>query len=819
MIRLRRLFRVLWRLGLVTAVLGAVTVLAAYLYVRPELPSTAELRDMRMQVPLRVYTRDMRLIAEFGEVKRRPLVYDEIPPLFVKAILAAEDDRFFEHPGVDYQGILRAVVNLVATGEKSQGGSTITMQVARNFFLSRDKTYLRKLSEIFLALNIEHELSKREILTLYLNKIYLGNRAYGIAAAANVYYGTTVDRLTLPQIAMIAGLPKAPSAYNPIADRRRATLRRNYVLRRMHELGYIDDAAYEAARRSVDQARLHGLDIEVEADYVAEMARKYMVEHYGKAAYSGDYRVVTTIDSRLQKAARQAHCQALIDYDRRHGYRGAEDHVELTALENPGSWDGILRERYAVCGLEAAIVTAVTDDAAVLRLADGRAVELGPTAFEWARPFIDERHRGPKPRSPADVLTTGDIVRLQETDAGWRFAQLPDVEGALVSLDPDDGRILALVGGLDFRRSKFNRVVQAYRQPGSNFKPFLYSAALEKGYTPASLINDAPVVFDDPGLEDAWRPENYSGRFFGPTRLREALIHSRNLVSIRLLRAIGPDYVIDYASRFGFDRDRLPRNLSLALGSGVTTPLTLATAYSALANGGYKITPYLVERVYGPGERLSYQANPETVCTDDDGCPPTEPDGAGQDDSPPARPRARRIMTPENNYLMNSLLRDVIRRGTGRRARRLGRHDLAGKTGTTNDQKDAWFSGFNRDVVTVAWVGFDQVRSLGRRETGAKAALPMWMAYMKVALEGLPEHTLPRPPGLVTVRIDPKTGLLARSGQKHFLFETFRTANVPREYATPSQAERPPTPATGPATGGDAATTANDADDLPEQLF
>ncbi len=804
----------LWRLALVVTVLGIVSVLGAYLYVRPELPSTAELRDMRMQVPLRVYTRDMKLIAEFGEVKRRPLVYEQIPPLFVKAILAAEDDRFFEHPGVDYQGLLRAVVNLVTTGEKTQGGSTITMQVARNFFLSRDKTYLRKLSEIFLALNIEHELSKEEILTLYLNKIYLGNRAYGIAAAANVYYGTTVDHLTLPQIAMIAGLPKAPSAYNPIANRKRATLRRNYVLRRMHELGFIDDTAYEAARNHVDKARLHGLDIEVKADYVAEMARKYMVEHFGNGAYSDDYRVVTTIDSRLQRAARAAHCQALIAYDRRHGYRGAEDHVELTSLERPADWDAVLRDRYTVCGLVAALVTAVDQDHATLRLPDGRVVELGPKAFKWARPFIDERHRGPTPASPAQVLSVGDVVRLQDTKAGWRFAQLPDVEGALVSLAPDDGRILALVGGFDFRRSKFNRVVQAYRQPGSNFKPFLYSAALEKGFTPASLINDAPVVFDDPGLEDSWRPENYSGRFFGPTRLREALIHSRNLVSIRLLRAIGTDYVIDYASRFGFERDRLPRNLSLALGSGVTTPLTLATAYAALANGGYRITPYLVDRVYGPGDALRYQADPERVCPDETGCEDAE---TGR----PIKP-AKRIMTPENNYLMNSLLRDVIRRGTGRRARRLGRHDLAGKTGTTNDQKDAWFSGFNRDIVAVSWVGFDQVHSLGRRETGAKAALPMWMAYMKVALADRPEHPLVRPPGLVTVRIDPQTGLLARSDQKHVLFETFRTANVPRDYA-PATAAASPSKGRGdlPPPPTDAMKPASDAGDggLPEQLF
>ncbi len=794
--------------------LGLLAVTAAYFYIKPELPATEELRDIRMQVPLRVYTRDMKLIAEFGEVKRQPLRYEDIPPLFVHAILAAEDDRFFEHPGVDYQGILRAVANLMATGEKSQGGSTITMQVARNFFLSRDKTYLRKLSEIFLALNIERELSKEDILELYLNKIYLGNRAYGIAAAANVYYGTTVAGLTLPQIAMIAGLPKAPSAYNPIANLTRATIRRNYVLRRMHQLGFITDKAFAAAREQPDQARLHGLNVEVKADYLAEMVRKFMFDHYGRDAYSGDYRVITTLDSRLQQAARKAECQALIAYDRRHGYRGAEKHVELTHLAEPQDWAGILKGHYPICALQAAVVTFVEPDRVRLRLADGRAADLNGKRLRWARAYIDERHRGPPPQSPADVVQVGDVVRLQAQDDGWLLAQIPAVEGALISLKPDDGSVLALVGGLDFRRSKFNRVVQAYRQPGSNFKPFLYSAALEKGFTTASLINDAPVVFDDPGLEDAWRPENYSGKFFGPTRLREALIHSRNLVSIRLLRALGPAYVIDYAERFGFERARLPKNLSLSLGSGVTTPLHLATAYSALANGGYRVNPYYIEQVLDADGQVIYQADPEIVCEKGNDCL-HEAEGGAFDI--PVGHAAKRIMTAENNYLMNTLLRDVIRRGTGRRARQLGRHDIAGKTGTTNDQKDAWFSGFNGDVVTVSWVGFDQVQSLGRRETGAKAALPMWIAYMKVALKGRQETPLERPPGMVTVRIDPRTGLLARTGQKNFIFETFRADQVPREYARHGGQQGSSVAAADDQPTGKSQGGVND--DLPEQLF
>ncbi len=785
---LRRLSLFILRAGLLVSVIGAVALVSSYYYLRADLPSAEALRDIRMQVPLRVLTHDRKLMAEYGEVKRQPLAFDEIPDLMVKAFLAAEDDRFYVHPGVDYQGIMRAAWNLVLTGKKSQGGSTITMQVARNFFLSREKTYLRKLNEIFLSLKMEHEFTKEQILELYLNKIYLGNRANGVAAAANVYYGSGVKDLNLAQMAMIAGLPKAPSRYNPIANRARATLRRNYVLRRMRELGYISPEAYQEAVVYRDPSKLHGLAIDVEADYAAEMARAYMVERYGKEAYTGNYQVVTTLDSRLQAAAQRALRADLHAYDQRHGYRGVERHVDLLALHEPMDWKAVFPDANTYGGLRKGIVTFVDEQLVRVRLNNGEAAEIGWAGLKWARPYIDVNHMGPAPKHAADILQVGDVILLRRANHLWRLAQLPEVEGALVSLQPRDGSVLALVGGYDFRLSKFNRATQAYRQPGSNFKPFLYSAALEKGYTAASLINDAPVVFDDPGLESAWRPENYSGKFFGPTRLREALIHSRNLVSIRLLRSIGAPFVIDYAEKFGFERDRLPKNLSLALGSGVAQPMQLAGAYSALANGGFRVHPYLVEQILGPDGQVLFNAMPETICTE--ACEErvdaasTTSAGDASSASLSLTPRiAPRIMTPENNYLMNSLLRDVIRRGTGRRARRLGRHDLAGKTGTTNDQVDAWFSGFNQDLVTVCWVGFDKVRSLGRYETGARAALPMWISYMGTALKGVPERSLVRPKGLITVRIDPRSGLLADSHQSGAIFETFRSRFVPKEFA------------------------------------
>ena len=788
MFRLSSALRVLGAFLLVTGLIGCIGVAGLYWYLAPKLPSIESLKDVRLQEPLRVYSRDGRLIAEFGEKRRTPLEFDQIPELMIKAVLAAEDDRFYQHPGVDWQGLTRAVVHLVRTGEKGPGGSTITMQVARNFFLGREKTYVRKLNEILLALKIEEELSKDDILELYLNKIFLGHRAYGVEAAALVYYGQRLDELSIAQYAMIAGLPKAPSRFNPIVNPDRAKARRDYVLGRMRELGSINEDEYQVAVATPVTARLHGLSVEVEAPYVAEMVRAFVEERLGDEAYTAGFRVYTTIDSRLQQAANQALRKNLLAYDQRHGFRGAEFHVNLDDPEV--SVEALLADIPSTAGLLPAVVVAVDDKAITAQAKIFGEIQIPWEGLEWARAYIDENRRGPELTAAAEVLERGDVIRVQLQENGWRLVQVPAVEGALVSLDPEDGAVLALTGGFDFYRSKFNRAVQAERQPGSSFKPFIYSAALDHGYTPASIINDAPVVFDDPGLEAVWRPENYSGKFFGPTRLRVALYKSRNLVSIRLLRAIGINYAIEYLKRFGLDVDRIPHDLSLALGSGSVTPMEMATGYAVLANGGFRVEPYFVDRIEDADGALWYHADPLTVCSAcraeepveldvgrDPGLDPVVLADDGLDDSR----FAPQVLSPQNAWLMNSMMRDVIKRGTGRRALTLGRADLAGKTGTTNDQQDAWFSGFNPGLVTTAWVGFDQLGPLGRRETGAGAALPMWIDYMRVALDGAPERTLPQPGGLVTVRIDPETGLRASASFPGAEFETFRVENVPRE--------------------------------------
>ena len=799
--------------GLLTAILLAVA--GAYLYVASNLPSAEDLRDIQLQVPLRVYSRDGLLLAEFGEQRRTPVAYEAIPPIMIQAFLGAEDDRFFQHPGVDYQGLLRAALELVRTGEKRQGGSTITMQVARNFFLSTEKSYLRKITEIFLAFKIERNFSKEEILALYLNKIFLGQRAYGVAAAAEVYYGATLDQLTIPQVAMIAGLPKAPSRDNPVSNPRQAEIRRNYVLSRMHQLGSIDAGQYQEALETPDNARLHAKAAELEAAYAAEMVRAEMVRRYGTEVYTSGYQVITTLEGPRQLAATQALRGALLDYDQRHGYRGPETRVELAADSDEFHWRTLLLNHAPLGGLPAGLVLAVKEDGARVYSSDFGLLELPWETLRWARPFVSANQRGAAPTRPTDVLKEGDIIRLQATAPGeWRLAQVPEVEGALVSLRPGDGALVALVGGFDFSRSKFNRAVQAERQPGSSFKPFVYSAGLERGFTTASIINDAPVVFDDPSLETTWRPVNYSGRFYGPTRLREALVHSRNLVSVRLLQDIGAGYAIEHARRFGFDIARLPRNLSLALGSGTATPLEMARGFAVFANGGFLVEPYLIERVLDAHGKLLEATQPLAACPDcgeQDVAPSQEqeaqPDLAAGDvilhpgetaaDLPeePASLPAPRVLSPQNAYLMTSMMQDVIQQGTGRQARSLGRGDLAGKTGTTNDQRDAWFCGYNAALVTTTWVGFDQLQPLGSGETGGRAALPMWIAYMEQALQGVPSAQQAPPAGLVTVRIDPATGLLPAPGQTKTLFETFRVGEVPRQAA--EQSSQPDVPDAG----------------------
>jgi len=796
---LGRLFRAGIYLTILGSIGGAIAVSALYLYLTPNLPSIDSLKDVRFQVPLRVYSVDNKLMGEFGEKRRIPLKYKELPEPLVHAFLGAEDDRFFEHPGVDYHGLLRAIAVMITTGQKAQGGSTITMQVARNFFLSREKTFLRKFNEIFLSFQIEQELSKEDILALYLNKIYLGNRAYGVGAAANIYYGKKIKELSLAQMAMIAGLPKAPSRYNPIADPERALLRRNYVLRRMLDLNFINKQMHDEAVAQPISARLQRTTIDFEAPYAAEMVRKEMTDRYGDDAYTEGYKVYTTLDSRLQSKANSAIRYGLLAYEERHGYKGAEKELDELEFSSPGEWKDALAKVANYPLLTPGVVIDVDEKNAYLYLKTGKIAQLCWKGMKWAAPYVDGNRTGPAPDRAEDVLKVGDLIRVYDAGGGrWSLGQPPEVSGALVSLDVNSGAIRSIVGGYDFYKSKFNRATQAKRQPGSNFKPFVYSAALEKGYTAATQINDAPVVFNDPGLEESWRPENYSGKFFGPTRLREALVKSRNLVSIRILRSIGIKYAVSYAERFGFDRDELPRNLSLALGSAGVTPLEIAEGYSVFANGGYKVDNYLVEKIIGPDDELIYQANPLRVCPK---CKEAEKaedaldlvseeieegsisqiDNIDMSDS--VINLAKRVVDDRNVYIMTSILRDIIKRGTGRKARVLKRSDLAGKTGTTNDQRDAWFSGFNGAVATTVWVGFDNPHPLGDRESGAKAALPIWINYMREALKDVPETPLVQPAGIVTVRIDPETGLLANTGFSKAIFESFRQENVPSQMA------------------------------------
>ncbi len=788
----------------------------------PGLPDIETLKDVRMQVPLRVYSSDLSLIAEFGEKRRTPVNIEDVQPKLIEAFLAAEDDRFYVHPGVDWQGIARAAYSLIKTGSKKQGGSTITMQVARNFFLSREKTYLRKLNEIFLAFKIERELSKDAILELYLNKIYLGQRAYGIAAAAQVYYGTDINSLTLPQIAMIAGLPKAPSTTNPISNPERALIRRDYVLQRMSTLSYITDDEFNKASKSPISASLHTASIDIEAPYIAEMVRSDLIEEQGDAAYSNGLIVTTTILDRNQNAANQALRNALLAYDKRHGYRGSEHHIDDVETKNEKDIVTLLESFPTLGNLYPGLVTHVNEQSVSATISGIGQVEINWEGLEWARKYITENRRGNKPKIAGEILEAGDIIRLIETETGdWVLSQIPEVEGGLVSLSPDDGATLALVGGFDFYKNKFNRITQARRQPGSGFKPFIYSSAIEAGKTAATIINDAPIVFEDPGIEDEWRPENYSRKSYGPTRLREALTHSRNLVSIRLLHSIGVPFALEHIQKFGFDINQLPHNLSLSLGSAEITPWELARGYSVFANGGYLIEPYYINEIKTYTGDVVYFANPKVVCNtcinnnhdssvdSSDEHIIIEKDAATvqltENDNETESPYAPRTVNAQNIWIMNSITRDVIKNGTGRRALQLNRTDLSGKTGTTNDQHDAWFSGFNSNIVTVSWVGFDKFQPLGSRETGARAALPMWIDYMKVALDGMPESIMERPKGLVNVRIDPVTGQLANANNPDAIFEVFRLEQAPKSIAETKQP--------------DIFLQDTEASSIPEQLF
>ena len=717
-------------LAVVGALLGAFVLALLW----PTLPALDALTDYQPKIPLRVVSADGDLLGEFGEERRAIVRIAEVPDVMKHAILAAEDERFYQHGGVDYLSMMRAAL-ANATAGTQQGAGTITMQVARNFFLTREKTVSRKLREVLLAWKIEASLPKDEILELYVNQIFLGQRAYGFAAASQIYFGKPLAEITVAEAAMLAGLPKAPSAYNPVSNPRRAKTRQLYVLRRMHELHYIDDDQYAKAQNAPLAIRPQTREpSSLHADYVAEMARQVVYDAYGDAAYTRGITVWTTIRRADQEAAYAAIRKGVLDYDQRHGYRGPDAYVNLP--QDPAEQDQVLdrvfQENPDSDNLVTAVVLQATPQQVRAVLANGDQAEVTGAGLKFVQRALTDK-------APSNQkIRPGAVIRLLRDDKGhYAIAQMPQAEAAFVAVRPDDGAILALVGGFDYERSKFNHATQALRQPGSAFKPFIYSAALEKGFSPATIINDAPffVPAEKAGGE-AWEPKNYDGKFEGPMRLRVALAKSKNLVTVRILQAIGPQYAQDYIARFGFDPKLHPAYLTMGLGAGAATPMQMAIAYAVFANGGYRVTPYLISRITDSHDAPLSEAKPAL-----------------------ARQDAERAIDPRNAFIMTTLLRDVITSGTATRALELKRKDLAGKTGTTNENVDAWFCGFNTSQVGIAWIGYDQPKSLGTNETGAAAALPMWIAYMQRALKGVPEDVREAPPGVVSVRINPDTGL------------------------------------------------------------
>jgi len=823
-IRQRRVLRtlvLLLGLGSIGGIGAVAGVIGAYYYVQPSLQSAETIRDIPLQVPMRIFSRDGYLISEIGSRKRIPVTYDEIPEHVVLAFVAAEDRRFFEHPGIDYRGVLRAVVRLARTGNASGGGgSTLTQQLARDYFLNLDQTIARKLSEAFLAYKIEQEFTKEQIMALFLNKMFFGQRAYGVAAAAQVFFNKGLSDINEAEAATLAGVLPAPSLYNPVSGLEAAAVRRAYVLRRMYALDFIDEDTFEASMAYPLESKLHGAAIELNAPYVAEMVRSEMLKRYGESIYTAGYKVQTSLDSRLQEAANYSLRNGLLEFTRRRGYRGPHDQLELSEelLQLPvNEWPTETLaplDQYAPGGLSLALVTAVTENnEAGIVFADGSETTLPWAGIRWANPFIDRENFGPAPETAVEVLSVGDIIYVMPTASGsWALAQVPEAQSAVVSIDPYDGAISALTGGFDYTISKFNRARQAYRQPGSAFKPFIYSAALEHGNTAATVVLDAPVVISSSELEAIWRPINYSGRFYGPTRMREALVRSMNLVSVRLLLfETGIGNAVRHIEKFGFSDATLIRNGSLALGGGDASPLDMAQGYAMLANGGHAVQPYVIDSIFGPNDEPLYRAAPAIVC---DECVPDETVRPIQSDvqlagdepiDPEAlleqmaevvttyRPDATdapelfeginlapQAITPQNAFLIQDMMRDVVRRGTGVRARReLGRTDLSGKTGTSNDRRDAWFGGFNADLAAVVWVGYDDSLPLGPREEGSRTALPIWIEFARIALRGVPEHQMPMPEGIVSVKIDRQTGCPARAGQANVIFEVFREGHVP----------------------------------------
>ena len=771
----------------VTLIAGGVFGLSAiYLYLNPQIPTAESYRHVKLETPLRVFSQDGALVGEFGERRLIPVTLEQVPPQFLRAILDTEDKRFYEHGGIDFislsNDIVQLLTNLLTDGSLGPGASTITMQLARNVSFTLERRLLRKLKEMLLALKIERELTKDEILELYLNVVPFGKRAYGAEAAARTYYGKPLADLSLPQLAMLAGIPQAPTAGNPINGPERALRRRNLVLNRMHNQGSIDAAQYRAAVDTPITARVFSREIDVPAPYAAEWVRQQLIDQFPDL-YSGGYEVFTTLSGPLQAAATRALRKGLGDYDRRHGYRGPE--LRFDSVEEAVD---ALADQIVVADLAPAAVVEVGDEQIIAALADGGRALVPFETMRWARPYFNEDAMGARPKVPADAVRPGDIIRLQATDEGWRFSQLPNIQGALVSIDPKTGGVLALEGGLDFAINQFNHALQAARQPGSGFKPFIYSAALDKGITPASVFMDAPLVFDAGNLETPYRPDNDNNQYNGPTRLREGLYRSINLVSMRVLLEVGTGWALDYVGRFGFDTDAFPHNTQLAIGGGTmaVTPIEMAAAYAVFANGGHGVTPHIVQRVLDIDGNIVVESNYPRVCPDCDGesaeTSPREPASleeliAGPSDA--AFQPAARVMDERNAFIMHSMLRDVIRRGTGRRALALNRDDLAGKTGTTNDAADTWFNGYNPDVVTTVWVGFPDHSPLGKREYGSTTPLPIWIDYMGVALNEREETYPVQPAGVLTMKIDPETGEVAPSGREDAVFEYFLTEHAP----------------------------------------
>jgi len=812
----RRLMRVAIVLGLLFAALGFGALGVAWWVIEPTLPDVQTLREVRLQMPLSVYSSDGKLIALFGEARRKPARVDEIPDRVKQAFIAIEDTRFYEHPGIDWRGITRAVWLLATTNrERVPGGSTITQQVAKMFFLSPEYSYTRKLTEIFLALKMERELGKDEILELYLNKSFFGNRAYGIGAAADFYYGKELAELELHEAAMLAGIPKFPSSGNPLTNPDRARIRRDYILQRMFEVGFISEEEQRRAQATPDSAYPNEPAIELEASYVAEIARADAVERFGAEAMTDGHRVFTTLDSIGQAAAGSGVRRALLDYDRRHGWRGAEARLDVAEGAGPEQLERLLKDYPTMAGLAAALVLQADETQANLLLRDGQQVELGLEQVSWARAYQDENRRGPAPKSVSSVLAVGDVVRLERAEDGaYTLSQIPRVQGALAALDADTGAVRALVGGFSFGLNKFNRATQAQRQPGSSFKPFVYAASFDRGFGPGSIVLDAPVVFRQANGE-TWRPQNDNATFAGPMRLREAMVTSRNLVSVRLLDAIGASFARRFIQGFGFTADSLPENLSLALGTSSVAPIAMARGYTLFENGGYLVDPYFIERIEDRDGKVIYEANPVRACRDcperlreelasgNEGgfdlgplsaapqTPPVsvegEPNGTGDSATSDAAGGATgnvqlapRRIDARTSYMINSMLRDVVRRGTGRNALVLGRADIGGKTGSTNDHRDAWFAGIGGGQAVASWVGMDDFGSLGNGEFGARAALPIWIAYMQQSLEGVPESKPSLPSGIATVTLDADTGALLPPGTPGAIAELIRVEDIAR---------------------------------------